>query len=137
MLQTITLPETNSSHLKHWGWKMSFLFGSASCQVRTVSFRECMISLRFFRWRFLVLKISYIGCMAVPEESRVLQNRLLGPNQRKCFCACFTSTVPFAVLISQCLCLTSLGPGGMKSCPVVMIPFCQRRSARIPSPTAK
>ena len=64
VLQTITLPETNSSHLKHWGWKMSFLFGSASCQVRTVSFRECMISLRFFRWRFLVLKISYIGCMA-------------------------------------------------------------------------
>ena len=25
-----TLPETNSSHLKHWGWKMSFLLGRPS-----------------------------------------------------------------------------------------------------------
>ena len=23
----ITLPETNSLHLNHWGWKMSFLLG--------------------------------------------------------------------------------------------------------------
>ena len=35
-----TLPETNSSHLKMDGWKMSFLFGMSYFQVRTVSFRE-------------------------------------------------------------------------------------------------
>ena len=23
----VTLPETNSSHLKHWGWKVSFPLG--------------------------------------------------------------------------------------------------------------
>ena len=41
-----TLPETNKSHLKLWGLiQMSFLLGlyTASCQVRTLSFGECII----------------------------------------------------------------------------------------------
>ena len=36
-----TLPETNSSHLKHLGLEDEFPFGKASWQVRTVSFGEC------------------------------------------------------------------------------------------------
>ena len=36
----LTLPETNSSHLKMDGWKMKFPFGEAYFQGQTVSFRE-------------------------------------------------------------------------------------------------
>ena len=36
-----SLSETNSSHLKMDGWKIRFLLGMASWQVRAVSFREC------------------------------------------------------------------------------------------------
>ena len=39
----VTLPETNSSHLKMDGWHaFSSPFGMAYFQGRTVSFRECM-----------------------------------------------------------------------------------------------
>ena len=36
-----TFFETKSSHPEMDGWKIRFLFGMASRQVRTVSFREC------------------------------------------------------------------------------------------------
>ena len=42
-----SLPKTNSLHLKHWGWKMSFLFGAfRPIFSEHVSFREGR--LRFF-----------------------------------------------------------------------------------------
>ena len=34
----ITLPETNSSHLKHWGWEMSFLFGFSAYRCELLVF---------------------------------------------------------------------------------------------------
>ena len=42
-MRLITLPETNSSHLKMDGWNISFHFQIAHFQVRTVSFREGII----------------------------------------------------------------------------------------------
>ena len=46
-----TLPETNSSHLKHWGlFRWVSFWVPASCQVRTVSFRESIIYVT--PWKF-------------------------------------------------------------------------------------
>ena len=39
-----TLPETNSSHLKHSGWFRRVSFGKAPCYVRYVRFGECKSS---------------------------------------------------------------------------------------------
>ena len=41
----VYIPEINSSHLKMDGWIISFLFGVASWQVRTVRFRECNVQI--------------------------------------------------------------------------------------------
>ena len=40
---TITLPQTNSSHLKMDGLKTKFPFRMATFQMHAVSFRKCII----------------------------------------------------------------------------------------------
>ena len=45
--QQYTLPETNSSHLKHWGWKMSSVLGRPIFRSY-VSFRERRVKVSRF-----------------------------------------------------------------------------------------
>ena len=43
-----SLPEANSSHLKQWGWKMSFLLERPPVRCY-VSFWECSLPAKFCR----------------------------------------------------------------------------------------
>ena len=55
----MNIPEINSSHLKMDGWKISFLFGVASSQERTVRFRECNVQIG--HWHMCQGLRSYIN----------------------------------------------------------------------------
>ena len=74
-LNTLTLPETNSSPLKVDGWKMKFPFGKAYFQRRTVSFREGSLS---FCQKCLVQRAASWYEEANPAKtSAVLRRRTL------------------------------------------------------------
>ena len=68
----VTLPETNSSHLKIDGWKTILSFGVwAYFQRRTVSFREGV-------WNIGVLDI-YISWVVPPSQDAIVANEGLDP----------------------------------------------------------
>ena len=85
-LKVGTLPETNKSHLKHWGWFSSF-WVSASCQVRTVSFGECssklgvLAILEGFRdcghFGWVDPALHFLNCKAILKYSRSQKNKLV------------------------------------------------------------